>query len=80
MKWITILVLLLSIQLAVAQKNNISQVWVSDNGDGTYKNPIIHSDYSDPDVIRVGDDYYLTASSFEAVPALQILHSNDLVN
>jgi beta-xylosidase len=58
----------------------VSKVWVADNGDGTYKNPIIHADYSDPDVIRVGDDFYLTASSFDAVPGLPILHSKDLVN
>ena len=54
--------------------------WVPDNGDGTYKNPILFADYSDPDVIRVGDDFYLTASSFNCVPALPILHSKDLVN
>ena len=48
--------------------------------DGTYTNPIIHADYSDPDVIRVGDDFYLTASSFNAIPGLPILHSKDLVN
>ncbi|MEO8574197.1 MAG: glycoside hydrolase 43 family protein [Pyrinomonadaceae bacterium] len=58
----------------------VSQVWTSDNGDGTYTNPIIHSDYSDPDVVRVGEDYYMTASSFNAAPGLPILHSNDLVN
>ena len=57
-----------------------SQVWVSDNGDGTYTNPVINADYSDPDVIRVGDDFYLTSSSFEDVPGLPILHSKDLVN
>ena len=55
-------------------------IWVSDNGDGTYKNPILYADYSDPDVIRVGDDFYLTASSFNSVPGLPILHSRDLVN
>src|SRR5256885_14521656 len=58
----------------------VSKVWLADNGDGTYKNPIIHADYSDPDVIRVGDDFYLTASSFNAVPGLPILRSKDLVN
>ena len=58
----------------------ISRVWVADNGDGTYRNPIIHADYSDPDAIRVGDDYYMTASSFNAIPGLPILHSKDLVN
>jgi len=54
--------------------------WVPDNGDGTYTNPIIFADYSDPDVIRVGDDFYLTASSFSSTPGLPILHSPDLVN
>lgn len=58
----------------------ISKVWVADNGDGTYQNPILHADYSDPDVIRVGEDFYMTASSFNAVPGLPILHSKDLVN
>lgn len=57
-----------------------SAVWVADRGDGTYKNPILHADYSDPDVVRVGRDYYMTASSFDAVPGLPILHSHDLVN
>ncbi len=46
----------------------------------TYTNPIIPSDYSDPDVIRVGNDYYMTSSSFNMVPGLPILHSKDLVN
>jgi beta-xylosidase len=63
-----------------AQSPGVSKVWVADNGNGTYKNPILHADYSDPDVIRVGDDYYMTASSFEDVPGLPILHSYDLVN
>jgi beta-xylosidase len=61
-------------------KNYISKVWVADQGDGTYKNPILFSDYSDPDAIRVGDDYYMTASSFNCTPGLPILHSKDLVN
>ncbi len=54
--------------------------WVPDQGDGTYRNPVLYADYSDPDAIRVGDDYYLVASSFAVVPALPILHSRDLVN
>ena len=58
----------------------VSKVWVADNGDGTYKNPVLYADYSDPDVLRIGDDYYLTASSFDAVPGLPVLHSKDLVN
>jgi len=58
----------------------VSKAWVADNGDGTYKNPIIHADYSDPDVIRVGEDYYMISSSFTHIPGLPILHSKDLVN
>lgn len=54
--------------------------WIPDQGDGTYRNPVIHADYSDPDVIRVGADYYLTSSSFNCTPGLPILHSRDLVN
>lgn len=66
---------------AIAQEQTpISKVWVADQGNGTYKNPIIDADYSDPDVIRVGDDFYMTASSFNAIPGLPILHSKDLVN
>lgn len=64
----------------LAQKPYVSDVWVSDQGDGTFKNPILFADYSDPDVIRVGDDFYMTASSFNAIPGLPILHSKDLVN
>ena len=58
----------------------VSKVWVSDQGDGTYKNPIINADYSDPDVIRVGNDYYMISSSFNCVPGIPILHSKDMVN
>ncbi|SFR98615.1 Beta-xylosidase [Granulicella pectinivorans] len=57
-----------------------SQVWVADQGDGTYVNPVLNADYSDPDAIRVGNDFYLVASSFDQVPGLPILHSKDLVN
>ncbi len=57
-----------------------AQVWVADQGDGTYKNPILHADYSDPDVIRVNDDYYMVASSFNCAPGIPVLHSKDLVN
>jgi beta-xylosidase len=47
---------------------------------GLYTNPIIHADYSDPDAIRVGDDYYMISSSFNHMPGLPILHSKDLVH
>jgi len=54
--------------------------WVSDQGDGTFRNPVLQADYSDPDVIRHGDDFWMVASSFTATPGLPILHSRDLVN
>jgi len=59
-----------------------SEVWCPDNGDGTYTNPVINADYSDPDVCvgASGEDFYLTASSFNCIPGLPILHSKDLVN
>lgn len=66
--------------MAQENENYVSEVWVADQGDGTYKNPVLHSDYSDPDVVRVGDDYYMTSSSFNVAPGLPILHSKDLVN
>lgn len=75
-KCVTILLLLLPC-VAFLQP---SKVWVADNGNGTYKNPVINADYSDPDAIRVGDDYYMISSSFNHIPGLPILHSKDLVN
>jgi beta-xylosidase len=81
MRYIAVLALIFFCNACVAQqKNNVSQVWVSDNKNGTFKNPILHADYSDPDAIRVGDDYYMVSSSFTQVPGLPILHSKDLVN
>jgi beta-xylosidase len=61
-------------------QSRLSQVWNPDLGDGRYKNPILFADYSDPDAIRVGRDFYLVASSFDSVPGLPILHSTDLVH
>lgn len=61
-------------------QNQVSKVWVSDLGNGQYKNPVINADYSDPDAVRVGDDFYMISSSFDAIPGLPILHSKDLVN
>ena len=57
-----------------------AQPWQPDLGNGNYRNPIIHADYSDPDVVRVGEDFYMVSSSFNCVPALPVLHSKDLVN
>ena len=63
-----------------AANNYLSEVWVADRGDGTYVNPVIHADYSDPDAVAVGGDFYMTASSFNCIPGLPVLHSRDLVN
>lgn len=54
--------------------------WVADLGNGRYRNPVLHADYSDPDAIRVGDTYYMTASSFNSAPGLPLLSSKDMVN
>lgn len=89
MRYITAFIALALVgNIAIAQKkapvnppnNYISKVWVADQGNGTYKNPILNADYSDPDAIRVGDDFYLISSSFEDIPGLPVLHSKDLVN
>lgn len=58
----------------------MERLWKSDLGDGTFQNPVLYADYSDPDVIRVHDTYYMTASSFNYIPGLPILTSKDLVN
>ena len=77
----TFLMLLTTVSLTVSAQYK-SQVWSPDNGDGTYTNPVINADYSDPDVCvgPSGEDYYMTASSFQCTPGLPILHSKDLVN
>ena len=54
--------------------------WTADNGNGTFSNPLFYDEFSDPDLIRVGDDYYLTGTTMHAFPGLPILHSRDLVN
>lgn len=79
-KNITIILLYCIPAFVSAQQHTVSRVWVADNGNGTYKNPVINADYSDPDAIRVGDDYYMISSSFNHVPGLPVLHSKDLVN
>lgn len=56
------------------------QLWIPDLGNGKYKNPVIFADYSDPDVIRVSDDFFLVSSSFNCMPGIPVLHSKDLVN
>ena len=77
-KLIIILALISVNHLAVADVGNRG-AW-GDQGDGTFKNPILPGDFSDPDVIRVGGDYYLITSTFQYSPGMAVLHSKDLVN
>jgi len=75
-----ILLLLLAGNMLSIHSQNKSNVWVADLGNGKYKNPILYSDYSDPDACKAGDTYYMVASSFNCAPGLPILESKDLVN
>ena len=73
------LILLLTLMsTALMQAQMIS--WTADNGNGTYTNPLFYDEFSDPDILRVGDDYYLAGTTMHSVPGLVILHSRDLVN
>ncbi|WP_276500713.1 glycoside hydrolase family 43 protein [Terrimonas pollutisoli] len=79
-----LLVLLVQPFVAVAQ-NTLplppkAPIWTADNGNGTFTNPLFFDEFSDPDMIRVGDDYYLTGTTMHAMPGLPVLHSRDLVN
>ena len=55
-------------------------LWKADIGEGSYRNPVLFADYSDPDVIRVGEDFFMIASSFTYLPGIPLLHSKDLVH
>jgi len=68
--------MLLAVLDAAAQQRS----WTADNGNGTYTNPLFYDEFSDPDILRVGDDYYLAGTTMHTVPGLVILHSKDLVN
>lgn len=57
-----------------------AQTWTADNGNGTFTNPLFYEEFSDPDLIRVGEDFYLTGTTMHSMPGLPILHSRDLVN
>ena len=69
---------LLAVWLCCGVSN--AQSWTADNGNGTFTNPLFYDEFSDPDILRVGDDYYLAGTTMHAVPGLVILHSKDLVN
>ena len=73
-RFFTLCAALVFVGLAMAQS------WTADNGNGTFTNPLFYDEFSDPDILRVGDDYYLAGTTMHTVPGLVILHSKDLVN
>jgi len=74
--------LLFAALMALTATGAQSQIksWTADNGNGTFTNPLFYDEFSDPDILRVGDDYYLAGTTMHAVPGLVVLHSKDLVN
>ncbi|MBE2215641.1 MAG: glycoside hydrolase 43 family protein, partial [Opitutaceae bacterium] len=66
--------------LALAAPAVTRASWTADNGNGTFTNPLFYDEFSDPDMIRVGEDFYLAGTTMHAMPALVVLHSKDLVN
>lgn len=73
-------IIILSALLFVSGIVHAQTSWTADNGNGTYTNPLFYDEFSDPDILRVGDDYYLAGTTMHTVPGLVILHSRDLVN
>ena len=72
--------LLILFTSSVFSLSSFAQSWTADNGNGTYTNPLFYDEFSDPDILRVGDDFYLAGTTMHSVPGLVILHSKDLVN
>lgn len=72
--------ILFSLLLMAGAANAQVTTWTADNGNGTYTNPLFYDEFSDPDCIRVGEDYYLAGTTMHCVPGLVVLHSKDLVN
>lgn len=65
---------------AAASASPTAPGWTADNGNGSYTNPLFHDEFSDPDLIRVDDWFYMTGTTMHAVPGLPVLRSRDLVN
>lgn len=80
MPGISRLIVALALMAAGIAAPAAAQVWRSDRGDGSYANPPLNADYPDPDIIRVGDDFYFASTTFANAPGLTLLHSRDLVN
>lgn len=73
-----VLLLLMSISILCPLAAQTS--WTADNGNGTFTNPLFYDEFSDPDIIRVGEDFYMAGTTMHCMPGLVVLHSKDLVN
>jgi len=73
-------VIALTPSVSFGNSSDAAKHWTADNGNGTYSNPLFYEEFEDPDVIRVGDDYYLAGTTMHMNPAVQLMHSKDLVN
>ena len=76
----TLLFSMLAVTATAQVSTPEAETWSADNGNGTFTNPLFYDEFSDPDIMRVGDDYYLAGTTMHTVPGLVILHSKDLVN
>ncbi|MYM22724.1 family 43 glycosylhydrolase [Duganella sp. FT135W] len=74
------LLILTAALLAAPAHAQPSRTWTPDNGNGTFTNPLFYDEFSDPDLIRVNDWFYLTGTTMHAMPGLPVLRSRDLVN
>lgn len=78
--FVLVLVFVLCSSSNQLQDETPTGTWTADNGNGTFTNPLFYEEFSDPDLIRVGDDYYMTGTTMHTMPGLPVLHSKDLVN
>lgn len=78
--YFTMMLFAFSSVLNAQQRTAPTKVWTPDNGNGTFKNPIVWGDWPDPDIIRVGDDFYFVSTSMHYVPGCPIAKSKDLIN
>ncbi len=76
----TLIVLAVNSPKCIGAPPDADKSWTADNGDGTYSNPLFYEEFEDPDVIRVGENYYLAGTTMHMNPAVQLMHSKDLVN
>lgn len=59
---------------------SLARAYQSDNGNGTFNNPVMYADYPDPTICRAGSDFYMVSTTFADSPGMTVLHSKDLVN